>query len=63
MTNRITPYEAGWLTLLVKQRLCTEAEAREAVGRVARAAVEEMERRRKAARREKRSRRRRRRDE
>ena len=63
MTNRITPYEAGWLSMLVKQRICTEAEAREAMNRVAQAAIEEMERRRKAARREKRSRRRRRRDE
>lgn len=63
MTNRVTPYEAGWLTLLVSNRLCTEAEAREAVSRVAHAAIEEMERRRKAAREEKRSRRRRRRDD
>lgn len=63
MTNRVTPYEAGWLTLLVRQRLCTEGEAREAMNRVAQDAIEEMERRRKSARRQKRSRRRRRRDE
>lgn len=63
MTNRVTPYEAGWLSMLVKHRICTEAEAREAMNRVAQAAIEEMERRRKAARRENRSRRRRRRDE
>lgn len=63
MTNRVTPYEAGWLTLLVRQRICTEAEARGVVSRVAHAAIEEMERRRKASREEKRSRRRRRRDD
>lgn len=62
-TNRITPYEAGWLTLLVNNRLCTEAEARAAMTRVAQAAIEEMDRRRKAARQEKRSRRGRRRDD
>ena len=63
MTNRVSPYESGWLTLLVRRRLCTEAEAREAMNRVAQAAIDEMERRRKAARRQKRSRRRRRRDD
>lgn len=45
-TNRLTPYEAGWLTLLVQNRICTEDDAREAMWRVAAAAIEEMQRRR-----------------
>jgi len=58
MKNRLTPYETGWLTMLIRHRICTEAEARAAMNRVARAAVEEMERRRKRkARRAKRDRR------
>ena len=56
-TNRLTPYEAGWLTMLVSQQICTEAEAREAMNRVARAAVDEMERLRKEKKRLKRRRR------
>jgi len=63
MTNRISPYETGWLSMLVARRLATLAEAREAMNRVAQAAIDEMERRRKASRKEKRSRRRRRRDD
>ena len=50
MKNRITPYEAGWLTMLVKQRICTEQQAREAQDRVAHAALEEIERRASRAR-------------
>lgn len=58
MTNRLTPYETGWLTMLIRNRICTEAEARAAMNRVAQAAVEEMEKRRKRkARRAKRDRR------
>ena len=58
MTNRVTPYETGWLTMLIRNRICTEAEAPEAMNRIARAAVEEMETRRKRkARRAKRDRR------
>ena len=58
MTNRVTPYESGWLTMLIRNQICTEAEARAAMNRVAQAAVEEMERRRKLkARRAKRDRR------
>lgn len=56
-TNRITPYEAGWLTSLVRMGIATEREAREAMGRVAQAAIDEMEARRaakRAARRKKR---------
>jgi len=48
MKNRITPYEAGWLSMLVARGLATEAEAREAQHRVARAAIDEMEARRAA---------------
>ena len=58
MTNRVTPYETGWLTMLIRNRICTEDEGRAAMNRVAQAAVEEMERRRKRkARRAKRDRR------
>ena len=54
MTNRVTPYEAGWLTMLVARGLATEAEAREAMHRVAQAAVDELEARQTAKRRLKR---------
>ena len=54
MTNRVTPYAGGWLTFLIKQGICTEAEAREAQGRVAQAAIEELEARRAAAKKRKR---------
>ena len=54
MTNRVTPYAGGWLTFLIKQGICTEAEAREAQGRVAQAAIEELESRRAAAKKRKR---------
>lgn len=47
MKNRLTPYETGWLTMLIRNRICTESEARAAMNRVAQAAVEEMEKRRK----------------
>lgn len=58
MTNRVTPYESGWLTMLIRNQICTEDDARAAMNRVAQAAVEEMERRRKLnARRAKRDRR------
>ena len=46
MKNRLTPYAAGWLTLLVNSGICTEAQAREAQMRVAQAAIDEMEARR-----------------
>jgi hypothetical protein len=57
MTNRLTPYEAGWLTSLVKWGICSEPDAREAMNRVAQAAVEELTARRKLARRLKKKRR------
>ena len=44
MRNRITDYEAGWLTLLIKMGVASEAEAREAMNRVAQAAVQELSR-------------------
>ena len=56
-TNRIHGYEAGWLTMLVKAGICTEAEAREAMHRVAQDAVDEMNARREAKKRLKRRRR------
>lgn len=43
MTNRITPYEAGWLQMLLDRGLAAEKDLREAQSRVARAAVEELE--------------------
>jgi len=54
MPSRLTPYEAGWLTMLVKAGICTEAEAREAMHRVAQAAVDELNARRAAKKRLKR---------
>ena len=54
MTNRITTYESGWLGLLVKQGICTAEEARQAQYRVAREAIEDLERRRAAKRAKKR---------
>ena len=42
MKNRITDYEAGWLTLLIKMGIADEAQAREAMNRVAQAAVQEL---------------------
>jgi len=44
MKNRITDYEAGWLTLLIKMGIADEAQAREAMNRVAQAAVQELSR-------------------
>ena len=57
MKNRLTPYESGWLTLLVKAGICTEADARDAMHRVAQAAVDELNARREARKRLKRRRR------
>jgi hypothetical protein len=57
MTNRVTPYAGGWLTFLIRQGICTEAEAREAQGRVAQAAIDELEARRAAAKKKKRKKR------
>ena len=57
MTNRVTPYESGWLTMLVARGLATEAQAREAMHRVAQDAVDELNARREAKKRLKRKRR------
>lgn len=56
MTNRITPYEAGWLQMLLDRGLAAEKDLREAQARVARAAVDELMARRAAKRREQRKR-------
>ncbi len=58
MTNRVTPYAGGWLTFLISQGICTEAEARAAQGRVAQAAIDEIERRREEKRQAKKKRKR-----
>lgn len=47
MTNRVTPYEAGWLTDLVRWGIASEADAREAMNRVAQDAIDELARRRR----------------
>ena len=56
-TNRISPYEAGWLTLLVSQGICTRRQAQEAMRRVAQDAIDGLERRRRRRRRRGRNRR------
>lgn len=58
MNNRITPYAGGWLTFLMAQGICTEAEAREAQARVAQAAIDEIERLRESRRQAKKKRKR-----
>lgn len=60
--NRLHPYEAGWLTLLLEMGVASETALREAQRRVARAAIEEVEEKR-AKRRAARERRRRRESE
>jgi hypothetical protein len=49
--NRLHPYEAGWLSMLVSMGVATEAEATEAQDRVARRALASQERQRKRRRR------------
>lgn len=58
MKNRVTPYEAGWLTDLIRWGIASEAEAREAMNRVAQAALDELEARRQAKKKLKRKRKR-----
>lgn len=53
-TNRITPYESGWLAMLVATGLASRDEATEARNRVAQEAVRELERRARKNRRKKR---------
>lgn len=45
--NRLHPYEAGWLTFLVSAGLASQGDAREAMNRVAQAAVDALEKRKK----------------
>ena len=40
--NRLHPYEAGWLTLLLSMRVAGEGELRAAQARVAQAALDRM---------------------
>jgi len=54
MTNRLTPYEAGWLSFLVKKRLASEADCRAAMNRIAQEALDEINRLRAARKRKKR---------
>jgi hypothetical protein len=44
--NRLHPYEAGWLTLLVEMRVATEEQARAAWVHVAQQGIDELEARR-----------------
>jgi hypothetical protein len=46
--NRITPYEAGWLTFLVSSGIASEADCREAMNRIAQEALDEFQRLRQA---------------
>lgn len=63
MNNRITPYEAGWLSFLVERGLADEKDARAAQNRVALEAIRELERRQEAKRRLRRRKRKNRDDE
>ena len=58
--NRLHPYEAGWLTLLVKMGVATRADAAEAQDRVARQALEDLDRYREKQRERKQAKKRRR---
>ena len=40
--NRLHPYEAGWLTLLLHMEVASEKDLREAQRRVAQAAIDEV---------------------
>ena len=44
--NRLSDYEAGWLTLLLKMGVASEEALQEAQNRVAQAAIDEMNERR-----------------
>jgi len=54
MKNRITPYEAGWLTFLVSSGIASEADCRAAMNRIAQEALDEFNRLRAARKRKKR---------
>jgi len=53
MTNRLTPYEAGWLTFLVSSGIASEADCRAAMNRIAQEALDEFNRLRAARRKSK----------
>jgi hypothetical protein len=57
--NRLHPYEAGWLTLLLTMGVAGESELRETQCRVAQAAIDEMNARRQRRRQERERRRKR----
>jgi len=48
--NRLHPYAAGWLTLLLKMVAAEEKELRESQSRVAQQAIDEMNERRESRR-------------
>jgi hypothetical protein len=54
MKNRLTPYEAGWLTFLVDRQIASEADCRAAMNRLAQEALDEFNRLRAARKRKKR---------
>jgi len=54
MTNRLTPYEAGWLTFLVDRQIASEADCRAAMNRLAQEALDEFQRLRAARKKKKR---------
>ena len=56
--KRLHPYEAGWLTLLLKMGVASEKALQEAQNRVAQAAVDKMNERREKRRSERERRRR-----
>jgi hypothetical protein len=56
--NRLHDYEAGWLSMLLEMGVAEEHDLRAAQGRVARAAIDEMNERRERRRAERRRRRR-----
>jgi len=52
--NRITPYEAGWLTFLVSSGIAGQADCRDAMNRLAQDALDEFNRLRAARKKKKR---------
>lgn len=42
MTNRLTDYEAGWLTFLVNSGIASKEQARAAMDRVAQEAIDKL---------------------
>lgn len=46
-TNRVTPYERGWMEWLIQQRIATEADVEAAKARLCIEAIKELEERRR----------------